>query len=75
MTVKLLPDHHLEFLSLKEGCTCSSESTHMSKCHNVGNHMSWLNYPGSARLGLLTCSRYTIVYDLRVCTKCIQLYS
>ena len=25
MTVKLL--HHLEFLSLKGGCTCSSEST------------------------------------------------
>ena len=27
MTVKLLTEHHLEFLSLKEGCTCSSEST------------------------------------------------
>ena len=27
MTVKLLPEHHLEFLGLKEGCTGSSEST------------------------------------------------
>ena len=27
MTVKLLTEHHLEFLSLKEGCTGSSEST------------------------------------------------
>ena len=27
MTVKLLIEHHLEFLSLKGGCTGSSEST------------------------------------------------
>ena len=27
MSVKLLAEHHLEFLSLKEGCTVSSEST------------------------------------------------
>ena len=27
MSVKLLTEHHLEFLSLKEGCTGSSEST------------------------------------------------
>ena len=26
MIVKLLTEHHLEFLSLKGGCTCSSES-------------------------------------------------
>ena len=34
MTVKLLTEHHLEFLSLKEGCTGSSESTlvKMSNC-------------------------------------------
>ena len=27
MSVKLLTEHHLEFLSLKEGCTVLSEST------------------------------------------------
>ena len=27
MTLKLLTEHHLELLSLKEGCTGSSEST------------------------------------------------
>ena len=27
MIVKLLTEHHLEFLSLKEGCTGSSETT------------------------------------------------
>ena len=29
MSVKLLTEHHLEFLSLKVGCTGSSESTHV----------------------------------------------
>ena len=28
MIYKLLTEHHLEFLSLKGGCTCSFESTH-----------------------------------------------
>ena len=34
MTVKLLAEHHLEFLSLKGGCRGWSESTHvkMSNC-------------------------------------------
>ena len=35
MIVKLLTDHHLEFLSIKGGCTGSSEST----CYIVGNLM------------------------------------
>ena len=43
LTVKLLDEHHLKFLSLKGICTCSSESTHV-KCHIVENHMSRLNY-------------------------------
>ena len=42
MSVKLQTEHNLEFLSLKGGCTGSSES-HLSKCHIVGNHISWLN--------------------------------
>ena len=41
MSVKLLTEHHLEFLSLKGGCTGLSEST-LVKYHIVGNHMSWL---------------------------------
>ena len=39
MTLRQLTGHNLEFLSLKGGCTSSSESTH-AKCHIVGNHMS-----------------------------------
>ena len=42
MTVKLLIEHHLEFLGLKGGCTGSSESTlvkmpHCWKSHVVAN--------------------------------------
>ena len=33
MRVKLLPGHHLEFLSLKGGCTGSSESTIVKMPH------------------------------------------
>ena len=38
MSVKLLTERHLEFLSLKRGYIGSSESN-LSKCHIVGNHM------------------------------------
>ena len=33
MTVKLLTEHHLEFVSLKGGCTGSSESTLVKMPH------------------------------------------
>ena len=33
MIVKLLAEHHLEFLSLKGGCSGSSESTHVKMPH------------------------------------------
>ena len=41
MIVKLLTEQHLEFLSLKGGCTGSSEST-LVKCHIDGKNMSRL---------------------------------
>ena len=40
MTVKLLTEHHLEFLSLKEGCTCSSESTLVKIPHCWKSHVT-----------------------------------
>ena len=43
MSVKLLTEHLLEFLSLKGGCRGSSEST-LVKMPHVGNLMHWLNY-------------------------------
>ena len=39
MIVKLLTQHHLEFLSLKGGCTGSSESTHVKMPHCWKSHV------------------------------------
>ena len=38
MVVKLLTEHHLEFLSLKGGCIGSSESTHVKMPHCWKSH-------------------------------------
>ena len=43
MTVKLLTEHHLEFLSLNEAAQAGL-SLRMLKGHIVGTHMSWLIY-------------------------------
>ena len=41
MTAKLLTEHNLEFLSLKEAAQARL-SLHLSKYHIVGNRVSWL---------------------------------
>ena len=38
MIIKLLTEHHLEFLSLKGGCSGSSESTHVKMPHCWKSH-------------------------------------
>ena len=40
MSVKLLTEHHLEFLSLKRGCTGSSESTLVKMPHCWKSHVA-----------------------------------
>ena len=40
MSVKLLTEHPLEFLSLKKRGTQTRLNLHLSKRHFVGNHMS-----------------------------------
>ena len=40
MIVKLLTEHYLEFLSLKGGCTGSSESTHVKIPHCWKSHVA-----------------------------------
>ena len=40
MTVKLLTEHHLEFLSLKGGCTGLSESTLVKMPHCWKSHVT-----------------------------------
>ena len=40
MSVKLLTDHHLKFLSLKVGCTGSSEWTLVKMAHCWKSHVA-----------------------------------
>ena len=40
MSVKLLTEHHLEFLSLRGGCTGSSESIHVKIPHCWKSHVT-----------------------------------
>ena len=40
MIVKLLTEHHFEFLSLKGGCRGSSESTHVKMPHCWKSHVT-----------------------------------
>ena len=40
MNVKQLTEHHLEFLSLKGGCTGSSQSTHVKMPHCWKSHVT-----------------------------------
>ena len=40
MTVRLLTEHHLEFLSLKGGCTGSPESTLLKTLHCWKSHVA-----------------------------------
>ena len=42
MSIKLLTEHHLEFLSLKGGCTGSSESTLVKMQHCWKSHATAL---------------------------------
>ena len=40
MSVKLLTEHHLECLILKEGCRASLESTHVKMPHCWKSHVA-----------------------------------
>ena len=40
MNIKLLTEHHLEFLSLKGGCRGSSESIHIKMPHCWKSHVA-----------------------------------
>ena len=42
MIVKLLTEHHLEFVSLKGGCRGSSESTHAKLPHCWKSHCQFI---------------------------------
>ena len=48
MSVKLLIEHHLEFLSVREGCTGSSEYTHVKMPHCWKSHVAAQLYHNKA---------------------------
>ena len=50
-TVKLLTEHHSEFLSFKGGCTGSSQSTHVKMPHCWKSHVA-----AHFQLKILTCA-------------------
>ena len=45
MSVKLLTEHHLEFLSIEGGCTASSESTLVKMPHRWKSHVAAQLFP------------------------------
>ena len=50
MIVKILTEHHLEFLSLTEGCTGSSESTLVKMPHCWKSHVKAQNFVDRSEL-------------------------
>ena len=61
MSVKLLTEHHLEFLSLKAGCTGSSESTLVKMPHCWKSHVMAQVYFLS-RVGVKSCFQIRYMY-------------
>ena len=55
-SVMLLTEHHLEFLSLKGGCTDSSESIHVKMPHCWKSHVA-------AQLGFLEKTEFCCIRD------------
>ena len=66
MGVKLLTEHHLEFLSLKGGCTGSSESTlvkmpHCWKSHVTAHFMNELMFKRYTAESVQNSRTFTVV--------------
>ena len=69
MILKLLTEHHLEFLRLKGGCRDSSESTLVKKSKTVGNLITRLilhsvhgeRYQGVEYIGTKSPTHVTII--------------
>ena len=63
MTVKLLTEHHLEFLRFKGGCRGSSESTLVKMSNSWKSHAAGqiiLHYVGEE-------------HDIELCDKCAEM--
>ena len=67
MSVKLLTEHHLEFLSLKGGCTGSSRSTFIKI---VRDHMSRLKYFLYLNKTIADNAEYTVIEKTNKIASC-----
>ena len=67
MIVKLLTEHHLEFLSLNGGCRGSSESTHVKMPHCWKSHVKAQVLLQSMRCTLkkLSCHPYHMMIIMK----------
>ena len=64
MSVKLLTEHHLEFLNLKRGCTGLSESTLAKMPHCWKSHFTAHNITRLAGVGVKYVAVHLKVLDL-----------
>ena len=68
MSVKLLTEHHLEFLSLKGGCRGSSESTLVKKPHcwksHALAHFEYFRPPKASEVTITNQPTYTITQTM-----------
>ena len=70
MNIKPLTEHHLEFLSLKGGCTGSSESTLVKMPHCWKSHVTAL----IIFISVLVCNNHLTDEERAGCfTKCMYL--
>ena len=72
MIVELLTEHHLEFLSLIEGCTGSSESTLAKMPHCWKSHVTAHIIQDTLRLVYLDnlhYNKYQNIYNQSLLTK------
>ena len=65
MIVKLLTEHHLEFLSLKGGCRGSSESIHVKMPHCWKSH-------ALAQIQITPYAHMSSAFNLNGCFVCLQ---
>ena len=56
MIIKLLTEHHLEFLSLKRGCRGTSKSTHVKMPHCWKSHATAQKLPAA-----ISCDLYIFI--------------
>ena len=78
MTVKLLTEHHLEFLCLKGGCTGSSESTHVKMRHcwksHVTAHVKYIaSLPGVTLTSITNHSKYLLSHPTPFGPRCKKI--